>query len=280
MLANPAQLGTDLPAWDAAWEPFLLWLGAVLSLDLYAYKPHQIRRRLLLYAEAAGYDNPLLYQAYLEQNPEALKRLTGRLTISTTAFFRDRELWQEFKQDWLERLLHRSAKPIRIWSAACATGQEVYSLAVLLAERRALDRVQLIGSDWSERALQQARSGIYRPEELEGHWDRLRPYLQAVGNHWQFQPELRDCIEWRRQDLFSSSFPKSCDWILCRNLLIYLHEGAQRRLVQRLLSGLKPDGRLWLGKSERLSGWKALGLNGLARHLYSPSLLSSSQLGV
>ncbi len=262
-----------LPVWDEAWEPFMNWLGAVLSLDLHAYKPHQIRRRLLLYGNAAGFAHPVAYQAHLERHPESLQRLAERLLISTSTFFRDPELWQEFERVWLDDLLHSApmTSTLRVWSVACAAGQEVYSLAVLLAEHQALPRVHLIGSDWSQRAIQQAQCGLYRREELEPAWLRLYPHLQPVGADWQFSRVLRQTIEWRAGDLFCQPFPAHCDLILCRNLLIYLSEGAQRRLVRRLMAALRPGGLLWTGKSERLSQWQPLGRQGLSQHLYRAS---------
>lgn len=240
------------------WECFLAWLAAESGLDLLAYKPHQLYQRLALRRQMADFTDWTNYRRHLQVHPTVLKRLVQNLTISVSSFFRDPELWEILEQSLPSR---PGSMPFRAWSAACASGQELYSLAILLDRSDRLDGSELIGSDCNGQSINQAIRAEYRftrpGEDLP---DYLRDYAQACNSGYVLNERLRSAVSFRQEDLFRQPFSGNWDLIFCRNLLIYLNEQAQTRLVRRLAQALRLGGLLFLGRSERVSLPSRLGL--------------------
>jgi chemotaxis protein methyltransferase CheR len=154
-------------------------------------------------------------------------------------------------------LVARGVRP-RIWSAACATGEEPLTLAMLLDQRGILDEVELIGSDISPRALERARRGVYGPRSLRGGApaELVARYLKAEpGGAVRIAPRLLGAVRWQRANLQDPSAVEAFgrfDFILCRNVLIYFRDETAVRVVARLSSALSPGGVLLVGVSESL----------------------------
>ena len=144
---------------------------------------------------------------------------------------------------------------VRVWSAACATGQEPYSLAMLAAEQPGL-RLDLCASDGSERCLEKARAGLYTQFEVQRGLPiaQLLRWFEKAGDTWRVRPELKGAVRWRRFNLLADMTPLGrFDLILCRNVLMYLAPDVRRDVLTRLAGALAPDGVLVLGAAEAAS---------------------------
>ena len=205
--------------------------------------------------------------------------VTDALTSSETSFFRDRAPFDQFAEEILPRLAaRRDDRPIRLWSAACSTGQEPYSLAMIIdAERSKLAGVQveLFGSDLSERCLEKAQSGLYTQFEVQrGLPIRLLvQHFEQRDELWALSPRMRQMVRWRRVNLLADLRALGqFDVIFCRNVISTFDETVRRRVLEQLALALPRDGLLVLGLDETAEGvTEALRPAAGGRGLYAPS---------
>ncbi len=196
------------------------------------------------------------YIAFLQDNKNEARCLLQDLLISVTGFFRDPEAYQMLAQrvvaQWVER---NTGAPIRIWVPGCATGEEVYSIAMLAHERFSAARkplhMQIFATDIDSNALEIARQGIY-PESIAAGIpaERLTQFFTHSGGRFQVKTELRESIVFAFQNLLSDAPFSKLDLISCRNLLIYLKPELQRKVVSLFHFALHEGGHLFLGSSE------------------------------
>jgi chemotaxis protein methyltransferase CheR len=203
-----------------------------------------------------------LIDAIQGRREERLIWATAEALIShETAFFRDRAPFQQFREDILPALAERRAnEPIRVWSAACATGEEPYSLAMIVDEEQPKlhgARIELFGSDLSERCLEKAQSGLYTQFEIQrGLPIRLLVrHFEQQGEMWALSPRIRQMVRWRRINLLANlSNLGRFDVIFCRNVVASFDAPSRRRVLEQLAAALPEDGRLILGLTETVVG--------------------------
>ena len=204
-----------------------------------------------------GFESALDYYYLLRyDDPESreLAALTETLVVNETYFFREYDQLQVVLSRFVEPWARAGRKP-RVWCAACATGEEPYTIAFWLAERGLLDRVQLLASDVSDRVLAAARSGQYRARSLRQVPAGVDPerFLRRAGETLNVDPKICASIEWRRVNLMDESAVSamgSVDVVICRNVLIYFREDVVRRTVRWLADRLLPGGLLLVGVTE------------------------------
>lgn len=228
--------------------------------DFHQYKGATVRRRIERRLQVNAISNLDSYLAYLRATPEETKLLLKDMLISVTNFFRDREAFEKLAQEVFpvffdkERLNHNE-RELRVWSAACATGEEVYSLAMLLLERMEQEKnqidLQLFATDIDEHALNIGRRGIYPVGIITDISDeRVKQHFIPGEGVYQVRKEVRERVLFAKHNLLTDPPFSKLDLISCRNLLIYLDREAQSALLQTFHFALKPDGYLFLGNSE------------------------------
>jgi chemotaxis protein methyltransferase CheR len=229
------------------------------GLKISAEKTYLIESRLAPVARREGYESisDLLAAVRTRREEPLIWGVVEAMTSSESAFFRDRAPFEAFQKDIYPILSRaRGGEPIRVWSAACAAGQEVYSLAMLTEIMRAEDpgvRIELAASDISARALDQAQSGIYSQFDVQrGLPIRLLvKYFEKVGEQWRLSADLRRMVRWRRVNLIAGlSAVGRFDVIFCRNVLSGLEPAFQKKVLEDLTLALPDDGFLVLGIKE------------------------------
>ncbi|OYX05220.1 MAG: chemotaxis protein CheR [Caulobacter vibrioides] len=212
-------------------------------------KPYLIESRLAPLARREGYDSidALISALRTKREDRLIWAVVEALCRSETTFFRDRETFAQLRDQILPALSHRrSEAPIRIWSAACATGQEVYSMAIAAAEAPGLAtgaRFEFFGSDLSERSLEKAQAGIYTQFEVQRGLPirMLIKYFENQDDTWAISPRIRQMVRWKRINLLADlSAMGRFDVILLRNVLGGM-DASLRGKVARALAGLLPD---------------------------------------
>jgi chemotaxis protein methyltransferase CheR len=185
--------------------------------------------------------------------------LIDAMTTHETLFFRDPAFWQTIETDVFPRLRQRArtGARVRIWSAACATGQEPYSLAILAAEKfpELLPALEIVASDVSQLAIARAREGVYGNLEVNRGLSapRLTRHFDQVSAGFRVRDSLRSRITWTAHNLLGSEpDPKACDLVLCRNVLIYFGETDRVAVTRRLLQATIPGGFVGVGSTETL----------------------------
>jgi two-component system, chemotaxis family, CheB/CheR fusion protein len=229
------------------------------GVDFSQYKPSTVRRRIVRRMLLQRTDTPRAYYQVLKQSPDALAALFQDLLISVTGLFRDPETYEALARRVLPGLLKAldPDQPVRIWVPGCSKGDEVYSIAITVLEamkaRNMTNAIQLFGTDINERALEEARAGIY-PTSLVGEVspELLRTYFQSVEGGYQIVKSIRDLCLFARQDLTKDPPFSRLDLISCRNVLIYLNPNQQYRILRIFHYALRPHGYLMLGTSESI----------------------------
>ena len=232
-------------------------LARYRGIDFSGYKQPSLIRRVASRMRAAGAEDCVKYLAYLDEHPAEYTALFDSILINVTGFFRDDAAWGYLRDALFPKLLASkpAEEPVRVWSAGCASGEEVYTLAMLFAEAVGPDafcrRVTLYATDVDEAALTQARQGAYNDEDLESVPAAFRTrYFETTGSRHVFRPDLRSGIVFGRQDVLRDA-PISCvDLLVCRNTLMYFDTEAQGRIVARFRMALVEAGYLFLGKAE------------------------------
>lgn len=179
------------------------------------------------------------------------------MTMGETSFFRDRTPFQQFRDEVLPTLARkRGETPVRVWSAACGSGQEIYSLAMVVDEiggNHPSARTELFASDLSERALEKAQSGLYTQFEVQRGLpiQQLVRHFEQNDDMWVISPRIRQMVRWRRINLVADlSAMGRFDVIFCRYVLSSLVEPMRARVLENLALTLEPDGYLFLGADE------------------------------
>jgi chemotaxis methyl-accepting protein methylase len=205
----------------------------------------------------------------LEDRPDLLSAAISSLLIGVTEFFRDPAVFEAVRAEVLPTLALRRG-PLRVWSAGCSTGEELYSVAILLAETGLLARSFLLGTDCRTEAIEHARFARYGVAAMNLLQPMIRrKYVESVGNSWRMIEPLRRQIRWKAADVGEKIEEGPWDIVLWRNVAIYLNPGPTETLWRRLAGALAPGGFLIVGKAERPPA--GLGLAPVCRCVYRKS---------
>jgi chemotaxis methyl-accepting protein methylase len=242
------------------------WLFKEAGLDLATYRLETIKRRIPACTRALRVESARQVCAAVRCQPNLLSIAMSTLVIGVTSFFRDPAVFASLRETIMPELLTRSPAP-RIWSVGCSDGAELYSMAILLAERGAFQRCSLLGTDCRRDAIARAREGSYTPEGLAGVSEELKSrYFAFDDSRWRVRPYMRAAVQWRQGNVLNTPEPGGWDLISCRNMAIYLQPTAAGQLWAQLENSLRPGGFLVLGKAERPYG--ATGLKTVAPCVY------------
>jgi two-component system CheB/CheR fusion protein len=244
---------------DESFDVLLHYLRDTRGVDFTGYKRTSLMRRFRHRMDHAGVSTFAEYLDVLQANSDEYGALFNTVLINVTAFFRDPDSWQFVRDEVVPAILARRGpdEPIRVWSAGCASGQEAYSLAMVLAD--ALDpdefrrRVKIYATDLDEHALAQARAAVYDAKAVASVPEPLLArYFERANGQYQFNKDLRRAVIFGRNDLVKDAPISRVDLLLCRNTLMYLNAETQQKVLGRLHFALAPDGVLFLGHAEML----------------------------
>jgi two-component system, chemotaxis family, CheB/CheR fusion protein len=246
-------------------DKVFILLRSATGVDFTYYKPTTLKRRIARRMVLHKIESLAHYVRFLKQTPSEADALYQDLLINVTRFFRDPETFEALKKKIFPRLLKNRPpqSPIRIWVPGCATGEEAYSLAIVLMETLGGAQsgvpVQIFGTDISDRAIEHARLGIY-PESIASDVSaaRLRRFFVKNENGWQISKSIRDLCVFARQDVTKDPPFSKLDLVSCRNLLIYMGPVLQKKVIPTFHYALKANGILMLGGSETIGGFADL----------------------
>jgi chemotaxis protein methyltransferase CheR len=249
---------------DPGFEALAARIAGQAGLDISAYKDRCLRRRLAVRMRACGVHTYGEYITVLDRSPEEFERLLDALTINVTKFFRNRETWDTLAAGPLPELLRAREGRVRIWSAGCSSGEEPYTVTmvlVLVLERLGhagwLDRVRVDATDFDKASLETARAARYPLKAFSEAADEIpRRFCRPIdADTVEVLPQLRALVDFRRRDLLREPPPSPpYDLIFCRNVVIYFDRGTQEQLMLRFTEALAPGGILVLGKVETIFG--------------------------
>jgi two-component system CheB/CheR fusion protein len=249
------------PNQDAAFEGLIRYIQESRGIDFRGYKRTSLHRRISLRMEHLHVDSFADYHAFLEAHPQEFVDLLNTVLINVTSFFRDPDAWDALKAEVLPQLIapERNRDQLRVWSVGCASGEEPYSLAMLLCELMGptafARRVKIYATDLDEAALNAARHATYLPRDVENlPAPLLQKYFERTNNHYIVTRDVRKAVIFGRHNVVADAPISRVDLLVCRNLLIYLETDTQNLVLPRLHYALVDDGCLFLGKAETQLG--------------------------
>lgn len=250
---------TVVPEPDAL-AALLAQITGARGLACDGYKPNCLRRRLAVRMRARGVHTYEAYAELLRSDAGEYDRLLDALTINVTKFFRNREAWDTLAARFLPELWTAGRGAVRCWSAGCASGEEPYTVAILLLEHAratggGADRCTVDATDLDPTVLARARAATYRATALDETPDILRQRYFTGSDPWAVGPDVRARVRFLGHDLLREPPPAApYDLITCRNVVIYFERPNQERLYHAFADALRPGGVLLLGKVETLVG--------------------------
>ncbi|MCQ2495137.1 MAG: protein-glutamate O-methyltransferase CheR [Lachnospiraceae bacterium] len=250
------------------YEFFKQQILMLTGIELNCYKEAQMKRRidsLILRNKCNSYRD---YIALLKANRDKYEQFINYLTINVSEFWRNPEQWKLLEDMVIPELKKKSS--VRIWSAACSTGDEPYSLAMLFSRHFKFSAIDIIATDIDKQVLQQAVTGIYDEKSLRAlPKNLLEENLTKISDHaYQINSGLKQCISFKQHNLLKDPYPAGCDLIVCRNVLIYFTEDAKNDIYYKFNKALNSDGILFLGSTEQILYAEKCGLKPISSFFY------------
>ncbi|UTE76149.1 protein-glutamate O-methyltransferase CheR [Rossellomorea sp. KS-H15a] len=222
------------------------------GIDLSLYKEAQMKRRLTALYEKKGYGSFQEFLGALNRDREEMEGFLDRMTINVSEFFRNYKRWEILETKILPRLL--SGNPVlKVWSAACSTGEEPYTLSMMLSKYMTLSNGSITATDIDKNALQRAMNGVYPERSLTELPEEMKKvHFTQEGPLFKLKDEVKRTVSFKQQNLLSDPFEGKYDLIVCRNVMIYFTEEAKNLLYHKFNHSLKPGGVLFVGSTEQI----------------------------
>jgi chemotaxis protein methyltransferase CheR len=237
-------------------QDFLLFIKKIkdfTSIDLAHYKEAQMKRRLNTLRMKRGLHTFAAFFDAMMKDKALFYEFLDRMTINVSEFWRNPNRWEIVENRFIPEML-RKTRRLKVWSAACSTGEEPYTLAMILAEKGVLAEAHLQATDIDEGALEKAKKGLYLDRSLRDvPQDYVKKYFrQDQVATFLLSEELKRAVKFQKQNLLADPFDTGFDLIVCRNVIIYFTEEAKHLLYQKFAAALKPGGILFVGSTEQI----------------------------
>lgn len=245
---------------DEGYYNFIAQIKKRTGVDLTLYKETQMKRRLTSLRNKQGYTHFEPYSQALNSNNQLLHEVMDRTTINVSEFYRNSKRWNVLKNDILPTLI-KEKKRIFVWSAACSTGEEPYSMALMGAEHFPDIAFDILATDIDDTALEKAKVGVYKEKALKELPEYMKKkYFTETGGLFQLNPQLKQQVTFQKHNLLRDSYPGDIDLIICRNVLIYFTDEAKSIIYQRFRDTLTAYGVLFVGSTEQIFNPRQYGL--------------------
>lgn len=222
------------------------------GIDLSLYKEAQMKRRLTSLYEKRGFRNFKEYFQALQNDKALLDEFLDRMTINVSEFYRNAVRWNVLEQKIFPKLLERS-KRLKIWSAACSTGEEPYSLAMVLSNLVPLRDISIYATDLDKGVLERAKVGLYGERSLKEVPKQIKDkYFIREGQFYQVVDEIKKTVTFQQHNLLDDRYDTNYDLIVCRNVMIYFTEEAKEQIYMNFSKSLRPGGILFVGSTEQI----------------------------
>lgn len=234
------------------YEGFKAKILKLTGIDLSSYKERQMRRRIDSLIKRNNYDDYDEYYKALTQNTKLYDEFINYLTINVSEFYRNPGQWDILEKEVIPNLLKVNKRP-KIWSAACSTGEEPYSLVMLMSRFMDLSSIKIIATDIDDGAVAKAKMGLYAPKSLESlPKEFITKFFDKEGEYYRIKEIVKKCVEFRKHNLLKDKYIDNCDLIVCRNVMIYFTEEAKAEIYQKFRDSLAGHGVLFVGSTEQI----------------------------
>lgn len=225
---------------------------AKTKLDLSLYKERQMKRRIESLITRHGLKDFESYFQLMNKDKNVYDEFVNYLTINVSEFYRNPVQWETLRTDIFPAILKKNKKP-KIWSAACSTGEEPYSLVMCLSEFLPLKDIKILAVDFDSEALSKAQIGMYNEKSVKNVPPKyVERFFEPVGKGFRIKDEVKNCVEFKKMNLLRDEYPKGFDMIVCRNVMIYFTEEAKDEMYRKFYDSLSPDSYFFVGSTEQI----------------------------
>lgn len=245
---------------ETGYEGFKKDIYDLTKIDLNAYKERQMKRRIDTLITKHGYKNYSEYVTALKGSKELFDEFVNYLTINVSEFYRNPEQWDYLEKNVIPELIKKFGHGIKIWSAACSTGDEPYSLVMLLSKFLPLNQIKIIATDIDEQVIAKAKIGLYRSASLAALPEAFKKkyFTEINATTFQISDEIKSRVEFRKHNLLKDPYIDKCHMIVCRNVLIYFTEEAKQDIYKKFNDSLVKEGILFVGSTEQITNYRDL----------------------
>lgn len=234
------------------YEGFKKEILKLTTIDLDSYKEKQMKRRIDSLINKNGYSNYEDYVHVLKSDKVLFNEFINYLTINVSEFYRNPSQWETLENSIFPMLLEKT-KTLKIWSCAASTGDEPYTLVMVLNKFLPLDSIKIIATDIDAGALEKAAKGVYTSKSVESLPKTfIDKYFHVQNDMYTIKDEVKRCVQFSKQNLLKDPYPDKCDLIVCRNVLIYFTEEAKTVIYEKFSNSLKQNGVLFVGSTEQI----------------------------
>lgn len=240
------------------------------GIDLNSYKENQMKRRIDNFIRKQKIATYGEFIQLIKRDKSIYDRFITYLTINVSEFYRNPIQWKVLEEIIFPSLLKKFGRPLRIWSAACSTGDEPYSLAMVLSEILPLTQFKIIATDLDNEVLEKAKKGYYTKNSIKGLPEKFQEkYIESCPDGIvKVSDRLKSCITFRQHNLLEDEYPRDMHLIVCRNVMIYFTDDAKRKMYHKFTDSLMEQGILFVGSTEQIIGPEQYRLQGVKSFFY------------
>ena len=242
------------------YEQFEAAIFKMTSIDLTAYKEKQMKRRidtLINKHNISGYED---FVKEIKTDKKLYEEFVNYLTINVSEFYRNPEQWELLDKTFIPEIIGKYGKRLKIWSAACSTGDEPYSLVMAFSKHIPLNQITITATDLDKQVIAQAKNGVYAAKSIAGVPDEFKKkYFTQIGASYKISDEIKSRVEFKEHNLLKDPYPTGCHFIICRNVLIYFTDEAKDEIYKKFNASLVKDGLLFIGSTEQIVNHKDFG---------------------
>lgn len=244
------------------YEYFKKEVFALTTIDLNAYKEKQMKRRidtLIAKHRIVGYDQ---YVNALRTDKAKFEEFVNYITINVSEFYRNPDQWKILDETIIPELIEKFGRNLKIWSAACSTGDEPYSLVMALSRHIPLNQIRIYATDLDKQVIAKAKVGLYSDKSIASvPEDFKQKYFTQVGPSYKIADEIKERVTFEEHNLLKDTYPTDYHLIVCRNVLIYFTEEAKDDIFRKFARSLSKGGILFIGSTEQIINYKDVGFD-------------------
>ncbi len=251
------------------YEYFIKEVEKLTKIDLSAYKQNQMKRRIDALIAKHKIDGYEPYVKVLKTDRVKFDEFVDYITINVSEFYRNPEQWKFLTEKVFPELVNNFGQNLKIWSAACSTGDEPYSLVMALSDFVPLNKIQIMATDINSQVIEKAKIGLYSEKSIASVPEaKKKEFFTKNGNFYQISDKVKKCVTFKEHNLLKDPYPTGMHLIVCRNVLIYFTEEAKDEVFQKYYHSLADKGVLFIGSTEQILRYKEMGYKRMDSFFY------------
>ena len=252
------------------YEYFKKEIWKLTEIDLSSYKEQQMKRRIDTLIANHGFSGYDRYVTALKSDKELFEEFVNYITINVSEFYRNPEQWRLLDEQVIPDLIGKFGRNLKIWSAACSTGDEPYSLVMALSRFVPLSQINIFATDLDKQIIEKAKVGLYKEKSVASVPEDLRKrFFTKVGLSYKIADEVKARVHFQEHNLLKDPYQRDFHLIVCRNVLIYFTEEAKEEIFRKFYASLAPGGTLFIGSTEQIMDYKDIGYQRRNSFFYS-----------